>query len=168
MTFKLNRRAFVAAASAAASSLALVKPALAGGHTVHEVQMLNKHPEDPKLRQVFFPRIIVVKPGDAVSFVGVDKGHNSASAKDMIPEGAEAWNGRVNDDIEVTFDTPGFYGYQCTPHATAGMVGLVIVEGEGMMDNLEDAQGVRQRGKAKATWEDIWAEVEGMEFEMTS
>lgn len=168
MTVKLNRRAFVAAASAAASSMALAKPVLAAGHTVHEVQMLNKDPDNPRARQVFSPRIIVVKPGDAVNFVATDKGHNSASVDDMIPEGAEAWNGRINEDVEVTFDTPGFYGYQCTPHATAGMVGLVIVEGEGMMDNLEAAQGVRQRGKAKNTWEDIWAEVEEMEFEMSS
>ncbi len=168
MTVKLNRRAFVAAASAAASTMALAKPTLAGGHTVHEVQMLNKHPEDPRARQVFYPRIQVVKPGDAVSFVATDKGHNSASIEDMLPADAEGWDGRINQDIEVTFNTPGFYGYQCTPHATAGMVGLVIVEGEGMMDNLEAAQGVRQRGKARDTWEDIWAEVEEMEFEMTS
>lgn len=80
-------------------------------------------------------------------FKSVDRGHNSASIDGMLPEGAEEWNGKINDDIEVTFDKPGFYGYKCKPHATVGMVGLVVVEGEGKLDNLEAAQGVRQRGK---------------------
>ncbi|MEM9707546.1 MAG: pseudoazurin [Pseudomonadota bacterium] len=164
MSIKLNRRSFVGAAITAG----LITPsvALAMG-TRHEIQMLNAHPDDKKLRQVYLPRIQVVKPGDTVAFLSVDKGHNSAAVKDMFPEAAEGWNGKINEDIEVTLDVPGFYGYQCTPHASTGMVGLIVVEGEGMMDNLEAAQGVRQRGKAKAVWEDIWAEVDGMEFAMS-
>ena len=81
----------------------------------------------------------------------------------MIPDGVDGWDGKINDEVEATLDQPGFYGYQCTPHASVGMVGLVIVEGEGMMDNLEAAQGVRQRGKARAVWEEIWEEVAAME-----
>ncbi|MEM9181475.1 MAG: pseudoazurin [Pseudomonadota bacterium] len=158
MSTFINRRTFIAATSA----LALARPSFA--QTTHEVQMLNKHPENRRLSMVYLPRVLVVQPGDTVSFVGVDRGHNSASVDDMIPEGAEAWDGKINDDISVTLETPGFYGYQCTPHASVGMVGLVIVEGEGMMDNLETAQGVRQRGKAKQSWEEIWEEVAGMEF----
>ncbi|MEM6634677.1 MAG: pseudoazurin [Pseudomonadota bacterium] len=158
MSTFINRRTFIAATSA----LALARPSFA--QTTHEVQMLNKHPENRRLSMVYLPRVLVVQPGDTVSFVGVDRGHNSASVDDMIPEGAEAWDGKINDDISVTLEAPGFYGYQCTPHASVGMVGLVIVEGEGMMDNLETAQGVRQRGKAKQSWEEIWEEVAGMEF----
>ena len=158
MPMMLSRRSFVAATAL----LAMARPGFA--MTTHEVQMLNAHPEDKKLRQVFFPRIQVVQPGDTVAFLSTDKGHNSASVRGMTPEGATTWDGKINNDIEVTFDTPGFYGYQCTPHASVGMVGLVIVQGEGMMGNLEAAQGVRQRGKAKQAWEDIWAEVEGMDL----
>ena len=167
MTEKFNRRVFVAGAAAATSPLALMKPSFAEGHaTMHEVQMLNKDPENPRVAQVFVPRIVRAKPGDTIKFVAADRGHNTASVKDMIPEGTEAWNSKINDDFELVVETPGFYGYQCTPHATTGMVGLIIVEGEGMMDNLEDAQGVRQRGRARNVWEEIWEEVEGMEFEM--
>ena len=161
MPIRQNRRAVLMSAAAAISVLATSRSALAS--TAHEVQMLNTHPEDKKLRQVFFPRILVVEPGDTVNFVSVDRSHNSASVEGMLPEGAEAWKGKVSQDIEVTFETPGLYGYQCTPHATLGMVGLVIVKGEGMMDNLEAAQSVRQRGKAKQVWDEIWAEVEAME-----
>lgn len=158
MTTTLSRRTFVAASA----SLMLARPGLA--QTAHEVQMLNKHPDNARLRQVFFPRVLVVQPGDSVQFLAVDRGHNSAVIKGMIPDGAEGWNGRINDDVEVVLDVPGFYGYQCTPHASVGMVGLVVVEGEGMSANLEAAQGVRQRGRAQAAWEEIWEEVAAMEF----
>ena len=164
MTRLITRRTALITAAAASATLAAPRLSLAAGHTVHEVQMLNKHPEDSKLRQIFFPRIQVVAAGDGVNFVSTDKGHNSASIKDMIPDGEEAWKGKINADIEVTFATPGFYGYQCTPHASVGMVGLVIVTGEGMMDNLEAVKGIRHRGKSKGVWEDIWAEVDGMDL----
>ena len=158
MSTLMNRRVFLAASSA----LAAAGPAVA--QTTHEVQMLNAHPDDRRLRQVFFPRLLVVSPGDTVRFLAVDRGHNSESLRGMVPEGAEGWRGRINEEVDVTLKTPGFYGYHCTPHSSVGMVGLIIVEGEGMMDNLEAAQGVRQRGRASAVWEEIWAEVAEMDF----
>ncbi|MEO1406293.1 MAG: pseudoazurin [Pseudomonadota bacterium] len=160
MPFNLSRRAAIF--SGVAAGALVVTPQVALAQTTHAVQMMNRDPEDRKRLQVFVPRILVVEPGDTVNFVSVDKSHNSASVDGMIPDDTEEWNGRVSQDIAVTFDKPGFYGYQCTPHSTLGMVGLVIVKGDGMMDNLEAAQSVRQRGKAKQAWEEIWAEVEEM------
>ena len=124
------------------------------------VEMLNKAPDNPRNRYVYSPRILQVQPGDTVLFEPVDRGHNSASIDDMLPEGAEEWNSKINDDFEITFETPGFYGYACTPHSTVGMVGLIVVEGEGKLDNLEEAQGVRHRGKSRQAWEEIWDEAE--------
>ncbi|MEL7115170.1 MAG: pseudoazurin [Pseudomonadota bacterium] len=162
MATPFTRRQLMATAAGAAI-VAPFAPAFAmeDGAT-HEVQMLNKHPEDRKQAQVFFPRVISVNAGDKVLFKSVDRGHNSASIDGMLPEGAEEWDSRINDDIEVTFDTPGFYGYQCTPHASTGMVGLIVVEGEGKLDNLEEAQSKRHRGRARKIWEDVWAEAEEM------
>ncbi|MEL6504895.1 MAG: pseudoazurin [Pseudomonadota bacterium] len=154
MSSNLTRRAFVALTSA----FLFVRPSFAA-ETI-EVKMLTKDPENKKNRNLFSPRIVKVKPGDTVKFVSEDKGHNSASTKGMIPEGAEPWKGKISKDVEVTFEKPGIYGYECTPHASLGMVGLVIVEGEGMTDNLEAAKEVRQRGKSKKVWKEIWAEVE--------
>ena len=147
---------------AAAATTVLAAPSLVRAATTHEIQMLNKHPEDSKLRQVFFPRIQVVEAGDTVSFVSVDKGHNSASVDGMLPDGAEEWKSKISADIELTLDAPGFYGYNCVPHASVGMVGLIVVKGDGMMDNFEAAKEVRQRGRAKRVWEEIWAEVDGL------
>ncbi len=157
----LSRRTFIKSFSAIAATLAMPRALLASG-TEHIVQMLNKHPEDKKKKMVFYPHILQVNSGDTVTFESVDKGHNSASIKGMIPEGAEAWKGKINKDVTVTFDQPGFYGYVCTPHGTNGMVGLVVVEGDGKLNNLEAAQKVKQRGKSKKAFKEIWKEAEEM------
>lgn len=156
MSTKMNRRTVLA--TAASATLLPALPALAADGTV--IEMLNKHPEDSKQRFVFHPRVQSVQAGETVLFKSVDKGHNSASVDGMIPEGVEEWNGKISKDVEVTFDKPGIYGYKCTPHATVGMVALIVVEGEGKLDNLEAAKAVKQRGKAKKVWEEIWEEAE--------
>ena len=155
MALKLTRRTVMALMG----TLPFVKPAAAEGAVV-EVHMYNKDPENPKLRNVFSPRIVKIKPGDTVKFLSTDKGHNSVTTKGMMPEGAEAWKTRISKDGEGVFDKPGIYGYHCAPHYALGMVGLVIVEGEGMAANLEEAKAAKKRGKAKKIWKEIWAEVE--------
>lgn len=127
--------------------------------TLHEVRMLNKSPEENGRAMVFDPVITIIQPGDTVRFIPTDRNHNSASIKGMIPEGADGWNGRINQEIQVTLTQPGFYGYQCLPHVAMGMMGLIIVQGDGMHNNMETAQSVRHRGKAKLVWEEIWQEV---------
>ncbi|MEM9059263.1 MAG: pseudoazurin [Pseudomonadota bacterium] len=149
----INRRHLIIGSSA----LLLAKPAFAAEHSI---AMLNKHPSDKKRRMVFEPWVISVQAGDSITFVPEDKGHNSETIKGMLPDGAEAWKSKLNKEITVTLDKPGFYGYKCTPHASVGMVGLIIVEGEGKMDNLEAAQGVKHRGKSKKIFKEIWAEAE--------
>lgn len=156
LTF-LDRRT-VLAGMAAMSTLTFARPSIA--QTTHDVQMLNKHPEDKRKLMVYYPRILVVEPGDTVRFLSVDKGHNAQSVKGMIPDGTEPWKGKISQEISVTFEKPGIYGYECLPHKAVGMVGLIIVKGEGMNDNLEAAKAVRQRGRAKKAWEEIWAEVD--------
>ena len=155
MTLALSRRTLLLAGTAAL----IARPAKAEA-TTHEVQMLNKDPDDAKQRMVFKPSFLVVKPGDTVKFLSADKGHNSEVIDDMLPEGAEGWKGRINDDVEVTLEAPGFYGYKCTPHVGTGMVGLIVVEGDGMMDNLEAAQKAKHRGQAKKRFQALWEQAE--------
>ena len=89
---------------------------------------------------IFSPRLLKVQVGDEVSFIPTDKGHNSEIIKGMLPAGAEKWRGKINKQVDVVFDVPGFYGYQCKPHANMGMIGLIVVEGDSMLDNLEEAR----------------------------
>lgn len=144
---------------AAAATLAITRPSLAEA-TTHDVEMLNRHPDNPRTTMVFYPLIQSVEPGDTVRWVATDKGHNSQSVEGMIPEDVEPWKGKINEEVSYTFEKPGVYGYTCLPHQAVGMVGLVIVRGDGVDHNLEAAKAVRQRGRAKQTWEDIWAQVE--------
>ena len=126
----------------------------------HEVLMLNKDPNDKKKRNVFIPLVIKIKPGDTVKFVSVDKGHNSESIEGMIPEGVEKWKSKLSKDFELKLEKPGIYGYFCTPHYGAGMVGIVIVEGDGWDANLEAAKSVKHRGRAKKIFRVLWEEVD--------
>ena len=106
---------------AAAVILALALPAAAADFEVH---MLNKGAAGA---MVFEPAFVKVAPGDTVTFIPTDKGHNVETIKDMIPEGAEAFKSKMNETYKVTFDKPGAYGVKCTPHVGMGMVGVVIV-----------------------------------------
>ena len=106
---------------AAAVILALALPAAAADFEVH---MLNKGAEGA---MVFEPAFVKVAPGDTVTFIPTDKGHNVETIKDMIPEGAEAFKSKMNETYKVTFDKAGAYGVKCTPHVGMGMVGVVVV-----------------------------------------
>lgn len=140
--------------------VALTAPASIALAETHEVLMYNKHPDNPKERNVFVPAFLKVKPGDTIKFVATDKGHNSQSIKGMIPEGAEKWRSKLNKDFELTLTKPGVYGFKCTPHLSLGMIGVIVVEGEGWDANLEAAKAVKMRGLAKKRFEAVWAELD--------
>ena len=140
----LNRRRVIQCA--AASGLALGLPLRAGAQATHEVQMLNRSADGQMM--VFEPAFLKIEPGDTVTFVPTDKGHNSESILGMLPEGAEAWKGKINQEISVTLTVEGLYGYKCLPHYPLGMVGLIQVGDE--LPNLDDAQEVKHPGQAAA------------------
>lgn len=138
--------------AALAIGLAMPASALAADH---QVKMLNKGSDGA--RMVFEPKVVRAAPGDTVTFVPVDKSHNSISMKGGLPEGAEAWNGKVNQQVTVTVSAEGVYMYQCTPHVGMGMIGAVVV---GEPTNLDAVKGLKYPGKAKATAAAIFAEIE--------
>ena len=124
---------------------------------IHVIEMRNFNPEDPKEANVFTPPILEIDPGDSVLFKMVDKGHNTASKRGMIPEGAEPWNGGIDEEVEITFTVEGTYGYICLPHYQMGMVGLILV-GD-YTGNLDEAQQVRQRGGAAKAFKVLFEEL---------
>ena len=89
-----------------------------------EVHMMNKGAEG---MMVFEPAFLRVAVGDTVKFVAKDKGHNAESIEGMLPEGATAFEGKINEEIDVTFDTVGVYGVRCKPHFAMGMVMAIAV-----------------------------------------
>lgn len=76
---------------------------------------------------VFEPELVRIKPGDTIDFVAVDRGHDVHSVNGMIPEGAQPFEGKTNQDTKVTFDQPGVYVIACKLHTAMGMVGIVVV-----------------------------------------
>jgi len=125
------------------AAFALLMSASMGLAAEIEVKMLNKGAEG---LMVFEPSLVRIEPGDTVKFVATDKSHNAESIKNMLPEGAAPFVGKMNADVTVTFDKAGVYGVKCMPHYAMGMVALVVV---GKPDNLDQAMAVPQTGKAK-------------------
>lgn len=115
-----------------------------------EVKMLNK---GEKGTMVFEPDFVKAAPGDTIRFVPVDKGHNAETIKGMVPEGAEPFKSKFNEEFAVTLDDEGVYGVKCAPHYGMGMVALIEV---GNPVNLDEAKAVKQTGKAKAAFADLF------------
>ena len=136
----------------AASCVAIATAFSFGGAASAEtftIEMLNADPDNKKEKMVYTTPVLRIQPGDSVTFIPTAKGHNAQAVKGMVPDGVELFKTKLNKEETVTFDTPGVYGYKCTPHYAAGMVGLIIVEGEGWDANLAAAKEVKHRGKAR-------------------
>ena len=110
-----------------------------------EVKMLNKGAEGA---MVFEPAGLKIAPGDTVTFIPTDKGHNAEAIKGMIPEGAAEFKGKINEEIKVTFDVPGLYGIKCAPHLGMGMVAAILV-GDGPAANLDAFNAAKLPKKAR-------------------
>lgn len=117
-----------------------------------EVLMLNK---GEKGGMVFQPDLIMAAPGDVITFVATDKGHNVESIDGMLPDGVEEFKSKMNKDYVLTVEKDGVYGVKCTPHYGMGMIALISV---GEPTNIEAARAVKQKGKAKSRFQDIFAE----------
>lgn len=129
------------AAPVAAMSTAVEKVALSEG-SEHTVQMLNSGEGG---NMIFEPAVIKVSKGDTIHFKAVDMSHNSASVDALMPSGASAWAGAMNQDISVTLDVEGVYVYQCDPHAMMAMIGVVQV-GEAV--NIDEVRGAADEYKS--------------------
>ena len=109
----------------------------------HEVKMLNQGPSGV---MVFEPAVLKINIGDTVTFKSVDAAHNSASIPGMIPAGASPWNGQLSQDLTVSFDVAGIYGYQCTPHSMMAMVGVIEVGND--QSNMNEVKSAAQTFKS--------------------
>jgi len=121
-----------------------VVPAFAGDITI---EMLNKRDDGSKM--VYGTDIARVEVGTTVTWIPTSKGHNVE-----FIAGPDGWDmpkkSKNGKEVSITFDEPGVYLYQCTPHKTMGMIALVVV-GDG--DN--DVSGAKVRGKSKKKLEEL-------------
>ncbi|HEV2515839.1 MAG TPA: pseudoazurin [Devosia sp.] len=118
-----------------------------------EVLMLNKGTDGKTMG--FSPSFLQVEPGDTVTFIPVDKGHNAETILDMIPAEAQTWKGKIDEQFTVTLTAPGLYGFKCNPHLNMGMVGLIQVGDD--RHNMTDMLNVKLPGKAQARMAELFA-----------
>ena len=111
-----------------------------------EVKMLNKGSDGQAM--VFEPATVKAAVGDVITFVPVDKGHDAAAVKEMIPEGAADFKGKMNEAVKVTVEKEGAYVIKCTPHLGMGMVALVVV-GDAAPANLDALKNGKLPKKAR-------------------
>ncbi len=109
------------------------------------IDMLNKRDDGAKM--VYSEDIARIDVGDTITWVPTSKGHNVEFIK-----GPEGWKlpkkSKNNKEVSITFDVPGVYVYQCTPHKAMGMIGLVVVA-EGGEVPLNDVSKAKVMGKSK-------------------
>ena len=103
--------------------------------------MLNKRDDGAKM--VYSEDIARIDVGDTITWTPDSKGHNVEFIAG--PDGWEApKKSKLSKEYAYTFDTPGVYLYQCTPHKSMGMIAVVVV-GDG--DN--DISDAKVKGKSK-------------------
>jgi pseudoazurin len=141
-------------AVALVAALVAIAPAAAETFTV---EMRNR---GEKGSMVFEPDFLALKPGDSIKFIATHKSHNAASIDGMVPDGYAGFKGKINEEIEVTFDQPGFYGIKCSPHFGMGMVMLVKV---GEAELTEAIRKVEVPARARPRFDDIFARIDAGE-----
>ncbi|AGI69823.1 putative cupredoxin [Octadecabacter antarcticus 307] len=122
--------------------IASAVPALA--ETI-EVQMLNENAAGD--RMVFSPELIHAEVGDVIKFIATDRSHNAQSVRNALPEGQEAFKGRMSQDVEYVVTETGLTAVVCQPHQTMGMVALIVVGDD--FSNAQDILDARIRGAGK-------------------
>ena len=114
-------------------------------HADVTVEMLNKRDDGAKM--VYSEDITRIEVGETITWVPTSKGHNVE-----FIAGPDGWKApkksKLNKEVAITFDVPGVYLYQCSPHKSMGMIAIVVVgkpDGEAK-DRLKD---VKLKGKSK-------------------
>ena len=119
------------------------------------IEMLNKRSDGQKM--VYSADIARVESGTTITWIPTSKGHNV-----HFIAGPDGWDlpkkSKNNKEVSITFDIPGVYLYQCTPHATMGMIALVIVE-EGGEVPLNDVSKAKVRGKSKKKLKELLSQI---------
>ncbi|WP_040616820.1 pseudoazurin [Roseibium sp. TrichSKD4] len=152
-----RRNVLISMSALAGVGSALACPAPSTDGQSHGVLMLNAACGDPKTPNVFEPTILRINIGDRVTFLPTHAGHNSASKRGMIPEGATHWNGAIDEPLTVELTVPGIYGHICVPHYEWGMVGLIVVGND--LSNLKSIKKIRHPGDARKVFRNLLKEV---------
>lgn len=114
------------------------------------IDMLNKKGKE---KMVYSEEIARISAGDTITWLPASKGHNVQFV--LVPAGAEKVKSKIGEEFSYTFEQEGVYLYVCTPHATMGMIGVVMVGNTPTDINLAEALKYKFRGKSKKKWKKL-------------
>ena len=94
--------------------------------------------------------VVKIDVGDTIEWLPKNKGHNveflAAPNIKSLPEKSD-----LDVIHRITFDLPGVYLYQCTPHGNMGMLGLIVVGNN--FDNIDSLGDIELSRVAKSVLE---------------
>ncbi len=114
------------------------------------IEMLNKRDKEKMLYSQDVARIEV---GQTITWTPDSKGHNVQFVS--VPEGVEKVKSKLSKEFSYTFEQEGVYLYVCTPHASMGMIGVVVVGNTPSDINLDKVLDYKFRGKSKKKFKKI-------------
>jgi len=112
------------------------------------IEMLNKRGKE---KMLYGQDIAKIDVGQTITWTPDSKGHNVQFVS--VPEGVEKVKSKLSKEFSYTFEQEGVYLYVCTPHASMGMIGVVVV-GESDV-NLDEVLNYKFRGKSKKKFKKI-------------
>jgi pseudoazurin len=119
------------------------------------IDMLNKRDDGAKM--VYSQDIATIDVGDTILWLPTNKGHNVE-----FIDGPDGWEApkksKLSKEFSYTFDTPGVYLYQCTPHKSMGMIALVVV-GELTQEGVDAIKDAKVMGKSKKKLKELLSEL---------
>ena len=117
-----------------------------------EIQMLNKLGKE---KMVYSVKVAKIEINDQIIWKSVSKGHNVEFIS--MPKGVKKFKSKINKDVKYTFNIPGIYLYQCTPHKAMGMIGIVIVGDD--KHNLKKIKKTKLYGKSKKVFKKLLKDI---------
>ena len=118
------------------------------------IEMLNKRGKE---KMLYGQDVAKIDVGQTITWTPDSKGHNVQFVS--VPEGVEKVKSKLSQEFSYTFEQEGVYLYVCTPHASMGMIGVVVV-GESDV-NLDEVLDYKFRGKSKKKFKKIVKSLEG-------
>ena len=112
------------------------------------IEMLNKRGKE---KMLYGQDVVKIEVGQTITWTPDSKGHNVQFVS--VPEGVEKVKSKLSKEFSYTFEQEGVYLYVCTPHASMGMIGVVVV-GESDV-NLDEVLNYKFRGKSKKKFKKI-------------
>ena len=118
------------------------------------IEMLNKRGKE---KMLYGQDIAKIDVGQTITWTPDSKGHNVQFVS--VPKGVEKVKSKLSKEFSYTFEQEGVYLYVCTPHASMGMIGVVVVGDSDV--NLDEVLGYKFRGKSKKKFKKIAKSLEG-------